>query len=176
MAKTSYYVAVSLDGFIAREDGTVDWLSNYTAPLETPYDYEPFYQTVSAVVMGRKTYDTVISFGKYAYKGKPGLVLSKNAYLQINQPGVESVSLDWKERFERLKASAKDRIWLVGGGEVASLFVKENLLDEIILTIIPETIGTGMQWLGKTSLTAGWLLSEHHLSKNGVIQLVYSKR
>jgi dihydrofolate reductase len=176
MAKTSYYVAVSLDGFIAREDGTVDWLSNYTAPLETPYDYEPFYQTVSAVVMGRKTYDTVISFGKYAYKGKPGLVLSKNAYLQINQPGVESVSLDWKERFERLKASAKDRIWLVGGGEVASLFVKENLLDEIILTIIPETISTGIQWLGKTSLTAGWLLSEHHLSKNGVIQLVYSKR
>jgi len=129
MATTSYYVAVSLDGFLAREDGTVDWLSNYTAPLETPYDYEPFYQTVSAVVMGRKTYDTVISFGEYTYKGKPGLVLSKNAYLQINEPGVESVSLDWKERFEGLKASAKDRIWLVGGGEVASLFVKENLLD-----------------------------------------------
>jgi dihydrofolate reductase len=94
MAKTSYYVAVSLDGFIAREDGTVDWLSNYTEPLETPYDYEPFYQTVSAVVMGRKTYDTVISFGEYTYKGKPGLVLSKNAYLQINEPGVRFIRLE----------------------------------------------------------------------------------
>ena len=176
MAKTSYYVAVSLDGFLAREDGTVDWLSNYTTPLETPYDYEPFYKTVSAVVMGRKTYDTVISFGEYAYKGKPGLVLSKDAGFQVNEPGVESASTDWKEKFEGLKTSAKDRIWLVGGGEVASLFVTENLLDEIILTIIPETIGTGIKWLGKASLSAGWLLSEHHLSKNGVIQLVYSKR
>ena len=63
---TSYYVAVSLDGFIAREDEVMDWLSNYTAPLETPYDYEPFYKTVSAIVMGRKTYDKVLNFGEYA--------------------------------------------------------------------------------------------------------------
>lgn len=176
MAKTSYYVAVSLDGFLARKDGTVDWLSNYAEPLGTPYDYEPFYQTVSAVVMGRKTYDTVLSFGEYPYQGKPGLVLSKEAGFQVNESGVESVSSDWKEKLETLKASVKDRVWLVGGGEVASLFVNENLLDEIILTIIPETIGTGIQWLGNTPLSAGWLLSEHHLSKNGVVQLVYSKR
>ena len=155
MAKTSYYVAISLDGFLAREDGAVDWLSNYTEPLETPYDYEPFYQTVSALVMGRKTYDTVLSFGEYPYKGKPGLVISKNADFKVNEPGVELASSDWKEKLETLKSSAKDRVWLVGGGEVASLFVNENLLDEIILTIIPETIGTGIQWLGNTSLSAG---------------------
>ena len=176
MAKTSYYVAISLDGFLAREDGAVDWLSNYTEPLETPYDYEPFYQTVSALVMGRKTYDTVLSFGEYPYKGKPGLVISKNADFKVNETGVELVSSDWKEKLETLKSSAKDRVWLVGGGEIASLFVNENLLDEIILTIIPETIGTGIQWLGNTSLSAGWLFSEQHLSKNGVIQLLYSKR
>jgi dihydrofolate reductase len=176
MAKTSYYVAISLDGFLAREDGAVDWLSNYTEPLETPYDYEPFYQTVSALVMGRKTYDTVLSFGKYPYKEKPGLVISKNADFKVNELGVELASSDWKEKLETLKSSAKDRVWLVGGGEVASLFVNENLLDEIILTIIPETIGTGIQWLGNTSLSAGWLFSEQHLSKNGVIQLLYSKR
>jgi dihydrofolate reductase len=176
MAKTSYYVAVSLDGFLAREDGAVDWLSNYTEPLATPYDYDPFYKTVSAVVMGRKTYETVLSFGEYAYKGKLGLVLSKNTDFQINESGVESVSSNWKEKVVALKSSAENRIWLVGGGEVASLFASENLLDEIILTIIPETIGTGIQWLGNTSLSAGWLLSEHHISKKGVVQLVYSRR
>jgi dihydrofolate reductase len=176
MAKTSYYVAVSLDGFLAREDGVVDWLSNYTNPFETPYDYEPFYQTVSAVVMGRKTYDTVLGFGEYPYQGKPGLVLSKNADFQVNESGVESVSANWKEKVVKLKSSVENRVWLVGGGETASLFVRENLLDEIILTIIPETIGTGIKWLGKTPLSASWLLSEHHISKNGVVQLVYSKR
>ncbi len=176
MAKTSYYVAVSLDGFLAREDGVLDWLSNYTKPLETPYDYEPFYQTVSAVVMGRKTYDTVLGFGEYPYQGKPGLVLSKNTDFQVNESGVESVSSNWKEKVVALKSSVENRVWLVGGGEVANLFVRENLLDEIILTIIPETIGTGIQWLGSIPLSAGWLLSEHHLSKNGVVQLVYSKR
>jgi dihydrofolate reductase len=176
MAKTSYYVAVSLDGFLAREDGVMDWLANYSKPLETPYDYEPFYQTVSAVIMGRKTYETVLGFGGYPYQGKPGLVLSKDAGFQVNESGVESASLDWKEKVEKLKSSVKDRVWLVGGGEVASLFVRENLLDEIILTIIPETIGTGIPWLGKIPLSAGWLLSEHHMSKNGVVQLVYSKR
>lgn len=173
---TSYYVVVSLDGFLAREDGAVDWLSNYTGPLKTPYDYEPFYQTVSAVVMGRKTYDTVMKFGEYPYKNKPGLVLSKDANFKIEEAGVESVSKDWKERFIDLKTSAKDRIWLIGGGEVANLFVNENLLDEIILTIIPETIGTGIQWLGNTPLSAGWIVSEHYIIKNGVVQLVYSKR
>ena len=176
MAKTSYYVAVSLDGFLAREDGVVDWLSNYTNPFETPYDYEPFYQTVSAVVMGRKTYDTVLGFGKYPYQGKPGLVLSKDEGFQVNESGVESVSLNWKEKLEAMKASVEGRVWVVGGGEVANLLVKENLLDEIILTIIPETIGIGISWLGKSPLSAGWVLSEHYLSKNGVAQLVYSKR
>ncbi len=176
MAKTSYYVAVSLDGFLAREDGVLDWLSNYTKPLETPYDYEPFYQTVSAVVMGRKTYDTVLGFGEYPYQGKPGLVLSKNTDFQVNESGIESVSSNWKEKVAALKSSVENRIWLVGGREVANLFVRENLLDEIILTIIPETIGTGIQWLGKTPLSASWLLSEHYISKNGVVQLVYSKR
>jgi dihydrofolate reductase len=176
MAKTSYYVAVSLDGFLAREDGVVDWLSNYTNPFETPYDYEPFYQTVSAVVMGRKTYDTVLGFGKYPYQGKPGLVLSKDADFQVNESGVESVSANWKEKVVELKSSVEDRVWLVGGGETASLFVRENLLDEIILTIIPETIGVGIKWLGSTPLSEGWLVSEHYISKNGVVQLVYSKR
>jgi dihydrofolate reductase len=176
MAKTSYYVAVSLDGFLAREDGTVDWLTNYTEPLETPYDYDPFYKTVSAVVMGRKTYDTVINLGEYPYQGKPGLVLSNDADFQVNESGVELVSSNWKEKVEKLKSSLNNRIWLVGGGQTASLFANENLLDEIILTIIPETIGTGIQWLGNTPLSASWLLSEHHLSKNGVVQLVYTKR
>ncbi len=176
MATTSYYVAVSLDGFIAREDEVMDWLSNYTAPLETPYDYEPYYKSVSAVVMGRKTYDKILSFGEYAYKGKPGLVLSKDADFKVKEPGVESVSSDWKEKLEAIKASAEGRVWLVGGGEVANLFIKEKLLDEIILTIIPETIGTGIPWLGKTPLSAGWVLSEHYISKNKVVQLVYSRR
>lgn len=176
MASISYYVAVSLDGFLAREDEVMDWLSNYTQPLDTPYDYEPFYNSVSAVVMGRKTYDKVMSFGEYHYKGKPGLVLSNNPGFKVNEPGVEAASSDWKEKLEALKTSVEGRIWLVGGGEVANLFVKENLLDEIILTIIPETIGIGIPWMGKTPLTAGWNLSEHYMSKNGVVQLVYSKR
>jgi dihydrofolate reductase len=176
MAMISYYVTVSLDGFLAREDEVMDWLSNYTKPLETPYDYEPFYKTVSAVVMGRKTYDKVLIFGGYAYPGKPGLVLSKDAEFQVNESGVESVSLDWKEKLEAMKASVEGRVWLVGGGEVANLLIKEKLLDEIILTIIPETIGIGISWLGKSPLSAGWVLSEHYLSKNGVAQLVYSKR
>jgi dihydrofolate reductase len=176
MATTSYYVAVSLDGFITREDEVMDWLSNYNAPLETPYDYEPFYKTVSAVVMGRKTYDKVLSFGEYAYQGKPGLVLSKDADFQVKESGVESASSNWKEKLEAIKASAEGRVWLVGGGEVANLFVKENLLDEIILTLIPETIGAGIPWLGSVPLSAGWVLSEHYISKNNVVQLVYTRR
>ena len=176
MATTSYYVAVSLDGFITREDEVMDWLSNYTAPLETPYDYEPFYKTVSAVVMGRKTYDKVLSFGEYAYPGKPGLVLSKDADFKVNASGVEVVSFNWKEKLETLKASVEGRVWLVGGGEGANLFGKENLLDEIILTIIPETIGAGLPWLGSVPLSAGWVPSENYISTNGVVQLVYSKR
>ena len=124
----------------------------------------------------KKTYDKVLSFGEYAYREKFGLVLSRNADFQVNESGVEAVSSNWKEKLEAVKTSAENRVWLVGGGEVANLFVKEKFLDEIILTIIPETIGTGLPWLGSVPLSAGWVLSEHYISKNNVVQLVYTRR
>lgn len=154
----------------------MDWLDEYMDPLETPYDYQPFYDTVTAVVMGRKTYEKALSFGEYPYKGKPGLVLSRDENFVVDERGVEVASDNWLTQVSTLSSSMNGRLWLVGGGEIANVFVNHNILDEIVLTIIPETIGTGIGWLGNAKLSAGWKLSEHHTSKKGVVQLVYLTR
>ena len=126
MATTSYYVAVSLDGFIAREDEVMDWLSNYTAPLETPYDYEPFYKTVSAVVMGRKTYQSI----GHPLPNRQNIILSKT----MDQPaqGTELYNSigDFIDDFK----DTSDPIFIIGGAQIYSSLM--NMTREIYLTHI----------------------------------------
>ena len=117
-------------------------------------------------------YDTKIKDFSFKF-----FVDNKKAQVLIDiEPRNDEKRIAYFEKLEALKASAEGRVWLVGGGEVANLFIKENLLDEIILTVIPETIGAGIPWLGNVPLAAGWTLSEHYISRNNVVQLVYARR
>jgi dihydrofolate reductase len=136
MRKIILYIASSLDGYIARENGDIDWL-----PENTASGYDEFYKTIDMVVMGKKTYEQVLTFGAYPYKDKKSYVFTRN-----NDPpkdkNTEFVSDVDKFVKENMSNPGKN-IWLVGGSEIISPFLNRGFVDEIILSIIPVILGNG---------------------------------
>lgn len=137
MRKIKLFIASSLDGFIAREDGSIDWL-----PQSGNSGYEEFFKTIDTVIIGRKTYEQILAFGKYPYEGKKSYVLTKNTTIK-KEGNVEFVFEAEKLVKELISSSGKD-IWLVGGAELVSVFLNQDLIDEIILSIIPVVLGKGI--------------------------------
>ena len=137
MRKIILYIASSLDGYIARENGDVDWL-----PENTTSGYDEFYKTIDTVVMGKKTYEQVLTFGAYPYKDKKSYVFTRNNE-QTKDQNIEFVSDIDKFVKENISNSGKN-IWLVGGAEIISSFLNRGFVDEIILSIIPVVLGKGI--------------------------------
>lgn len=136
MTKILVYIASSLDGYIAREDGGVDWL-----PESSDSSYDAFYKSIDTVIMGKTTYDQVLTFGDYPYKDKKSFVFTRTS--KDNDPNVEFVS-DVEKFVKDGFPGAGDNIWLVGGAKIIALFLNLGVVDEIITTIIPVLLGKGI--------------------------------
>ncbi|WP_432287406.1 dihydrofolate reductase family protein [Aminobacter sp. BA135] len=141
-----YMFAMSLDGFIAREDGSFDWLDNF--PPDDDYDFSGFMASLSGIVMGRATYDVVRREPEWTYAKYPSLVatsrpldnLPENAAAMVGAPA---------EMLANLRArGAKGRIWLLGGGDLARQFMDAGLLDTIEIGTIPIILGSGLRAFG----------------------------
>src|SRR5688572_18380060 len=135
MRKVILGLGISLDQYIARRDGAVDWLS-----MDWDYDWMAFFQTIDAVLMGRKTLEKAVEMSKdkksNPYQGMETYVFSR----KLTESPVESVRLisgHLKDFVENLKAKDGKNIWLSGGGELAKSFLNEDLIDEIHLGITP---------------------------------------
>ncbi|MDX6768571.1 MAG: dihydrofolate reductase family protein [Elusimicrobiota bacterium] len=149
--KVSVFIATSLDGFIAREDGRIDWLpSGEPAPDAEDYGYKDFISTVDTLVMGRKTYETALSFGEWPYENKSVIVLSSKA-LEI--PGriaksVEHMSLAPKEVVQALAKRGATHLYIDGGATIQG-FLKAQLIHQMTITQIPVLLGSGIPLFGK---------------------------
>ncbi|MBW4541887.1 MAG: dihydrofolate reductase family protein [Myxacorys chilensis ATA2-1-KO14] len=140
-AKFILYLATTLDGYIASSDGSIEWLTSFETNGEDN-GYIAFYETIDALVMGSATYEQVVGFGDWPYPDKLSYVLT-NRNLSTNRNDVVFVS-DVKAILEDVKRKGSKRIWIVGGGKVASLFMVQGLIDEHILTLIPIILGAGI--------------------------------
>lgn len=135
------YVAMSMDGYIARPDGSVDWLDD--AIGEGDNGYSEFYSQVGTVVMGRNTYEEVLKLAdEFPYAGKPCYVLSRT--YKDNNPHATFTDEALESLIPRLKETSDGYVWLVGGGQLVQQFLQKNLIDEIELYIIPKLIGEGI--------------------------------
>jgi len=137
MRKIILNIASSIDGFIARENGEIDWL-----PEITDSSFADFLKNVDTVIMGKTTYDQVLTFGEYPYKGMKSYVFTRNPD-QSKDEHAEFVSDVDKFVKENVSNSGKD-IWLVGGAEIISSFLNRGLVNEIVLSIIPVVLGKGV--------------------------------
>jgi dihydrofolate reductase len=146
--KTCIFIAASLDGYIARSDGSIDWLIAAT-PTGDQHGYNEFIAQIDTIVMGRKTFDTVLGFDGWPYEGKRVIVLSRT---------LESIParLSGKAELHRgpvlelhaaLAAGGCQGLYIDGGQTVQS-FLREGLVDELTLTHIPILLGSGTPLFG----------------------------
>lgn len=138
-----YYVAASLDGFIATSDGAVDWLAPYEGQ---DFGYKEFVADIDTVILGRATYDQVRGFGKWPYGGTQGYVLTSKA-LPSPPDDVRAYNGDLADLAARLRTECKQDIWIVGGGQTAAGFLEADALDLIELFVMPVLLGTGIPFL-----------------------------
>lgn len=169
--KTTYYVASSLDGYIARESGDVSWLEDLGIPMEET-GYEEFYATVDALVMGRKTYDMIVSFGQWPYGDKPVWICSRR---KINP--MEVCNLQAGKSPEEAYQAAQDlnikHLWLVGGGSLASAFLEKSLLTDVSLSLMPIILGGGIKLFGDLPSPIKINKGNQVPHESGFIQLEY---
>lgn len=146
MTEVVYYVAASLDGFIATADGGVDWLSEFEG--EEDYGYAEFLSGIDALLLGRTTYEQVLTFGEWPYAGKPTWVFSHRE-LPGAPEGVTVTSLAPAEVVSGMQAQGVGRAWLVGGGELAGSMARAGLITRYIVSVMPVLLGQGVPLLGQ---------------------------
>ena len=170
------YIATSLEGFIARRDGSIDWLEQ--AGLSTPegedYGYADFMASVDCLVMGRATFDMVRTFAEYPYAGKRVIVLSRtlNHVPKGFADKVELHGTSLTALLAKLEHDGHKRAY-VDGGKTIQTFVQAGLLDELIITRVPVLIGEGLPLFGEVD---GDVMLEHLSTRsyaNGFVQSRY---
>ena len=167
------YIAMSLDGYIARKNGDVDWLEGDDSEPEADIGYDGFYTSIDTVIMGRKTYDQVLTFGDYPYRGTRGYVYTSEK--RESNEDVTFTDEDAGELIARLRDEPGKDIWLVGGAEIIDDFMKKDLIDEYFIAIIPCILGEGIP-LFKAGNPETRLKLLKTGSVNGIAMLHYGKR
>ncbi len=156
MAKVIYYVASSLDGFIATEDDSLDWLLDFGF-VSFQDHYNQFLAGVGAIIMGAATYEWIRREepDTWDYGTLPCLVVTHRELQAPSGSGVRFTAGNPETVLEQARELAGERnIWMVGGGDVAAQFADAGLLDELWVTYMPVALGTGRRLLPVTSPTA----------------------
>ncbi|HEY9102121.1 dihydrofolate reductase family protein [Chitinimonas sp.] len=169
MRKLVLFIASSLDGYIARPDGGVDWLFT-----DQDYGYQAFYDSIDCILMGRRTYDQALSFGDYPYPGKCAYVFSSRP-LAWTSPHVTAVAEPVGEFITRLKHAEGGRVWLVGGAALIKTCLEHDLIDELIVSIHPLILGAGIPLFPNTESSKRLTLSSVETFESGLLQVRYER-
>jgi dihydrofolate reductase len=148
MTRTLYYTAATLDGYLADEGDSLDWLFAQDIDHEGPMGYEAFIGDVGAVVMGRTTYDWVRrhleATGEDWAHVVPSFVFTHAVLPAVEEADIRFVSGSVSAAYPAIvDAAAGKDVWVVGGGDLAAQFADAGLLDEILVAIAPVTLGAG---------------------------------
>ena len=171
--KVVLYIAESLDGFIAKEDNDISWLSIVEKTNED-YGYNDFVNTIDTVIMGRKTYEKVLSFGiEFPHKFKKCYVLSRT--LEGTNENVQFYDGNINGLIKILKSESGKSIFVDGGAEVVREFRNENLIDEYIISIIPVLLGKGIRLFKDADMENKLKLIESKVFDSGLVQLRYER-
>ena len=173
--KTIVYIGTSLDGFIARTDGEFDWLSQF-ANDEAVRAYEELINRIDAIVIGRGTFEKVLTFPTWPYQKKV-FVLSDSiteAPANISQ-NVSILSMDPGSLLNYLSGMGYSNIY-VDGGKVIQSFLKEDLINELIISKAPVLIGSGIPLFGYLNKDLEFNHVRTYVCSNGLVMSYYERR
>jgi dihydrofolate reductase len=193
VTRTQYYCAATLDGYIADVDDGLGWLFGYQGsfegegaeqgPMSEGGTYERFYEGVGALISGSTTYEFVLDHlrdgGEWPYRGKPCWVLSSRdlPMPRGDDVDVRIVNAKVADLHDQMIAAAGERnLWVVGGGNVASQFADEGLLDELLVTVVPVVLGAGKPLFDRPLPGGEMQLMGTRVFKTGMVELRYEIR
>lgn len=159
-------VGVSLDGYIARRDGSVDWLKP-----DPEYDFMAFFRTIDVAIMGRKAYDV--------FKQGPQLGIETYVYSRLvpagTHDGAEFTNSAPSDLVKLLKTAPGKNIWLAGGGQIAHEFLKHDLVDQIDLGMVPVLLGDGVPLFPPGFPQRSFQLASQRRYASGMLALSYAR-
>lgn len=169
MRRVKLFIATSLDGFIARPDGGVDWLFT-----DGDFGMKDFFATVDSALIGRKTHDQMVACGMPAYEGMTNYVFSRSRRADDGVP-VSYVTGDLPRFVGSLKRQDGKDLWLVGGAGLVDAFRELDLIDDVILSIHPVLLGDGIPLFPDRHQPMPLLLEKCVEYERGLVQLWYRK-
>lgn len=176
MPKVSIFVAASLDGFIARPDDDLDWLpgGGQTEDDDEDYGYGEFIRSVDTLVMGRRTFEKVLTFGDWPYGDRRVEVLSTGspAIPDILADTVRVSHLFPGELLHRLGEEGAEHIYVDGGKTIQS-FLDDCLIQKMIITRVPVLLGEGIPLFGRLEREMWWRHVETRTFADGLVQSTY---
>lgn len=138
------YIASSLNGKIAKNDGTVDWLQEIPNPQEDDHGYAQFYESIDTTIQGYNTYRQIRSWGiEFPYIGKKNYVFTTKSNPEPFEH-VEFVHENHIDFVKQLKRQSGGNIWLIGGGMVNGMLLEEGLIDELLVFVMPIVLDDGI--------------------------------
>lgn len=170
--KAIVYIATSLDGYIAKENDDLSFLS--MAEMEgEDFGYSHFEKSIDTIIMGRKTYDWLkTQIPELPYPNQSVYVVSKTP--RSNDGHIQFLSEDLSNHVKKLKTEQGKNLFIVGGAQVIKTLLENKLIDEFIITMIPILLGNGIPLFLKDYPEQALELTNSNVYKNGVVQLHYT--
>lgn len=170
--KIIVHIATSADGYIARPDGNLDWLTSRPAPKGF-YGLPKFAHSTDAKILGRKTFDLSVKMGASFSANDLHYVFSHRPPPAFVPAGVQFVKERISSFAERLRKEPGKNIWMMGGGEIIGSFLDENAIDEFVINVVPTFIGEGIPLIAPRHREVPLRLRSAKSFPDGVVQLHY---
>ena len=174
MKKIILYIATSIDGRIAEPDGGIEWLSEFPITEEMNYGYKKFIDSVDTIIIGGRSWRELSNMDAMgAYADKAVYVVSHRNWGETEN--IKFITENIIECITTLRNEQGKDIWLFGGGELVSILLAANLIDEMQIAYIPVILGKGIPLFPELPTSSKWKLSETAEYKNGVLKMSYQK-
>nr|WP_317283795.1 dihydrofolate reductase family protein [uncultured Sellimonas sp.] len=176
MRKIILYIAMSIDGYIADASGKVDWLCGDGSDPEALGSYPEFYKNIDTIILGWKTYHQIVTelfLDKWVYKGKQSYVITHHP--EEEKRDIHFYNGDVRKLAYELKQQDGKDIWICGGADIAQQLIKEDVIDQYHLSIIPTILGNGVPLFQELEKEKKLRLIRT-VNYNGIVDLVYERR
>ena len=176
--KKAVFIATSLDGYIARPDGAIDWLMRPQYDLDgEDYGYAEFTATLSCMVMGRRTFEQVQSFPQWPYEGKRVVVMARSwRRLPAGYEGRAELFAGTPTELVEWLGDAGETGAYIDGGQLIQAFLRDDLIDEMTLTRLPVLLGDGLPLFGTLGVELDFEHQQTRSYASGLVQSTYLRR
>jgi Dihydrofolate reductase len=175
MKKIILYIAASIDGRIAEPDGGIEWLSEFPITNEMNYGYKEFMASIDTIIMGGRSWREMSNMDAMgAYAGKTVYVVSRHDW--GDNENVNFITENVIEQITSLRNEPGKDIWLFGGGELVSMLLAADLIDEMQIAYIPVILGEGIPLFPKQPKESKWELIKNRNYSSGIMMVEYQKK